>query len=279
MMKMIATVSRTNEILKKYDLYAKKKYGQNFIIEPNIISRIVSSAGIDENTTVIEIGPGIGALSQGLSQVAKQVIAFEIDEDMIHVLNHELCDQTNFKVIHQDFLKINLNEVLKGLDHVKVVANLPYYITSKLLEKLALEGSDKIEELIVMVQKDVATKMAVSDDLRDRLPLTLFLKSIGDVELLFDVPRTVFMPSPHVDSAILRVTFHKESLVEDKLHFYSFLKIAFNQRRKTLGNNLKQVKMTKPLDEILEEMDLPSSVRSESLSIKQLYHIFKYCTF
>lgn len=278
-MKPIATISRTNEILKKYDLYAKKKYGQNFIIEPQIISRIVENACIDENTTIIEVGPGIGALSQGLSQKAKQVIAFEIDEDMVHVLHNELSSQANFKVIHQDFLKVDLKEVLEELDNVKVVANLPYYITSKLIEKMALEGSDKIGELIVMVQKDVAQKMATSTDLRDRLPLTVFLKSIADVSLLFDVPRGVFMPAPHVDSAILKIAFHKKQKIEDKDHFYQFLKLAFNQRRKTLSNNLKQVVFTKPLSEILQELNLSENVRSETISVEDLYTISKYCTF
>ena len=278
-MRRIATVAVTNEILQTYDLYAKKKYGQNFIIDPQIITKIVTYANINQDTTVIEVGPGIGALSQGLCEVAKKVIAYEIDEDMVNVLHHEFKDVENFTVNHQDFLTVKLDEVLNGLDNVKVVANLPYYITSKLVEKMALEGSGQIEELVVMVQKDVAVKMATSEDLRDRLPLTLFLKSIADVEILFDVPRHVFNPAPHVDSSILNIRFHKDGKIEDQKHFYKFLKIAFNQRRKTLSNNLKQVKMTKDLKAILEELHLPEGVRSEALSIDELYHIFKYCTF
>lgn len=277
-MKRIATVSRTNEILEKYNLHAKKKYGQNFIIDPNIITKIVSNANIDNHTTVIEVGPGIGALSQGLCEVAKKVLAFEIDEDMVNVLKNEFKEIDNFYLTHQDFLTVDLKDVLEDLDHVKVVANLPYYITSKLLEKMAIEGSDKIEELIVMVQKDVAIKMATSEDLRDRLPLTLFLKSIGEVSILFDVPAGVFDPKPHVDSSILCVRFNKECRIENKEQFYNFLKLAFNQRRKTLSNNLKQVKFNKPLKEILEQLNQPESVRSEALSIDDLYTIFTYCT-
>lgn len=277
-MKRIATVSRTNEILEKYNLHAKKKYGQNFIIDPNIITKIVSNANIDNHTTVIEVGPGIGALSQGLCEVAKKVLAFEIDEDMVNVLKNEFKEIDNFYLTHQDFLTVDLKDVLEDLDHVKVVANLPYYITSKLLEKMAIEGSDKIEELIVMVQKDVAIKMATSEDLRDRLPLTLFLKSIGEVSILFDVPAGVFDPKPHVDSSILCVRFNKECRIENKAQFYNFLKLAFNQRRKTLSNNLKQVKFNKPLKEILEQLNQPESVRSEALSIDDLYTIFTYCT-
>ena len=278
-MKRIATVAKTNEILEKYNLHAKKKYGQNFIIDPNIISKIVTHANIDENTTVIEVGPGIGALSQGLCEAAKNVIAFEIDEDMIRVLNDEFKDVENFEVIHQDFLNVHLKDVIKDLNRVKVVANLPYYITSKLIEKMAIEGSDKIEELIVMVQKDVAIKMAVSDDLRDRLPLTVFLKSIADVSILFDVPSAVFDPKPHVDSSILKIAFQKDSEIKNKEAFYKFLKIAFNQRRKTLSNNLKQVKFDQSLKELLVSMNLSESVRSESLTISQLYTIFTHCTF
>ncbi len=276
-MDKIATVSKTNEILEKYGLYAKKKFGQNFIIDPNIITRIVKSAEVNENTTVIEIGPGIGALTQGLCEKAKQVIAFEIDDDMINVLQNELSCFDNFRLIHQDFLTVDLNQYLI-YPNLKVVANLPYYITSKLIEKLVLEGLGKIESLHVMVQKDVAVKMATSEDLRDRLPLTLLLKSIADVKIAFDVPSSVFKPAPHVDSAILEIKF-KDSEIEDVSHFYTFLKVAFNQRRKTLSNNLKSVTMTKPLAEILESMNISTTVRSESLTIPQLYEISKYCTF
>lgn len=278
-MKPIATISRTNEILKKYDLYAKKKYGQNFIIEPQIISRIVLNAQIDKNTTVIEVGPGIGALTQGLCEHAKKVIAFEIDEDMVNVLHHELSDMDNLSVIHEDFLNVDLKSLLQDLDDVKVVANLPYYITSKLIEKMALEGSHKMKELIVMVQKDVAMKMATSTDLRDRLPLTVFLKSIADVTILFDVPRGVFNPAPHVDSAILKIAFYEDSEIENKMHYYKFLKMAFNQRRKTLANNLKQAKFSQPLPEILESLHLSVDVRAETISKEDLYTISQYCTF
>lgn len=278
-MKDIATISKTNEILKKYDLYAKKKYGQNFIIEPSIISRIVQHASIDENTTVIEVGPGIGALTQGLCRKAKQVIAYEIDEDMVNVLSHELKDVQNLCVIHEDFLKVDLKDAIKDMESIKVVANLPYYITSKLIEKMALEGSDKIEELVVMVQKDVAVKMANSQDLRDRLPLTVFLKSIGEISILFDVPRGVFNPAPHVDSAIMRIKFHHDTEIENKNHYYKFLKMAFSSRRKTLQNNMKQATFTKPLSEILESLNLPEGVRAEAISEDDLYTISKYCTF
>lgn len=278
-MDKIATISKTNEILEKYQLSAKKKYGQNFIIDPNIISRIVSSAGVDDTSTIIEIGPGIGALSQGLSEKAKQVIAFEIDEDMVNVLNHELIGYPNFKVVHQDFLTVHLKNFLNDLENVKIVANLPYYITSKLIEKMALEASEQVKSLVVMVQKDVAMKMAVSDDLRDRLPLTVFLKSIADVKILFDVPRNVFMPAPHVDSSILQITFKPTSFVEDKEGFYRFLKQAFSQRRKTLSNNLKPFKLTRSLEDVLSELGQPKGVRAESLTEEELYSIFKYCTF
>ena len=129
-MRRIATVAVTNEILQTYDLYAKKKYGQNFIIDPQIITKIVTYANINQDTTVIEVGPGIGALSQGLCEVANKVIAYEIDEDMVNVLHHEFKDVENFTVNHLDFLTVQLDEVFNGLDNVKVVANLPYYITS-----------------------------------------------------------------------------------------------------------------------------------------------------
>jgi len=277
--KAIATLSRTQEILDGYGFHAKKKYGQNFIIDPHIIERIVNAAQVDKETSVIEVGPGIGALSEGLCQKAKEVKAFEIDEDMVKVLKDVLASQNNFEVVHQDFLKADLSAAIHEMTghKVKIVANLPYYITTKLLEKIAL-AHQGIEEVFVMVQKDVAVKMSTSTDLRDRLPLTLFLKSIADVRLCFDVPRTVFMPSPNVDSAMLSIRFHKHSDLGNEFGFYQFLKCAFAARRKRLTNNLKSLSFKAPLVQLLENRGLAEDIRAEALSIEDLKYLYGQCT-
>lgn len=275
-MKPIATPSRTHEILEKYGLYAKKKYGQNFIIEPSIIERIVRQAHLDKECAVIEIGPGIGALSEKLSETCGYVQAYDIDQDMVEILNDVLSDKDNFHVECQDFLKVDLAQLLASLPYrrIKIVANLPYYITSKLLEKIALEGQG-IEEVIVMVQKDVAIKMTQKTGLKDRLPLTLLLEKIADVEILFEVPRTVFKPAPNVDSAILKISFRTQ---EPRQAFYEFLKLAFTSRRKTIGNNLKKAEFKQPLAVLLEKMAYPQDVRAESMSVEDLYRLFQACT-
>lgn len=278
-MKTIATPSRTQEILDRYQLHAKKKYGQNFIIEPMIIEKICANACLDKETVVIEVGPGIGALTERLCAYSGLVIAYEIDFDMVHVLSHELQDCENLKIIHGDFLKANLDEVIADLPYskIKVVANLPYYITSKLIEKIAL-SHHKIDEIIVMVQKDVAQKFAQSQDARDRLPLTIYLQSVGTVKLLFDVSKHVFSPAPRVDSAILSVKFNHEKVDFNDRVFYEFLKIAFTARRKTLNNNLKSLAFEPSLKNLLTSLQLEPDIRAESLSIEQLITLFSHCT-
>lgn len=278
-MKSIATPSRTKEILDRYQLHAKKKFGQNFIIEPMIIEKICSSANLDKETAVIEVGPGIGALTERLCAYSGLVMAYEIDPDMVHVLSHELENCDNLQIIPGDFLKADLDKMIAQLPYqkIKVVANLPYYITSKLTEKIAL-SHERIDEIIVMVQKDVAQKFAQSNDSRDRLPLTIYLNSIGSVKLLFDVPKHVFSPAPHVDSAILSVKFnHQKDSIHDKA-FYEFLKIAFKARRKTLNNNLKSLEFQPNLNTLLNEMQLEPDERAEALSIEQLTYLFSHCT-
>lgn len=261
-MEYIATIKRTNEILQKYNQKAKKKYGQNFIIEPMIIDKIVRSANIKKDTPVVEIGPGIGALTQQLALKTEHLTCFEIDEDMIHILQNEL-DLTNITLIHQDFLKSDL----KLAPHTKVVANLPYYITSKLIEKLALNHAC-VDEMYLMVQKEVAYKLAESDDLRDRLPLRVLLETLGRVEYLFDIPAQVFLPKPHVDSAIIKITFnHQES--DDIASYYLFLKKAFTSRRKKLKNNI-QVD-----DATLLSLGYPSDVRAEQMVSEDFMKLYQ----
>lgn len=266
-MKPIATIERTKAILDQYHLSAKKKFGQNFLIEPMMIQRIVESAHLTKESHVIEIGPGIGALSEGLLNATKHVTAYEIDQDMVNILHDQLPE---LNVVHTDFLKVNLKQLP---DDCHVVANLPYYITSKLLTKLALEAT-QVHDIVVMVQSDVADKLVDLDQLENRLPLTLLLNEIGEVNILFDVPRQCFMPSPHVDSTIIQVKI-KDTTLNRKLYF-GFLRTIFAQRRKTLRNNLKGVALKQPIEVIYEEMGLDLGVRAENLSMEQLRTLFSY---
>lgn len=261
-MEYIATIKRTQQILTKYQLKAKKKYGQNFIIEPTMIDKIIRYAGIQEDTPVIEIGPGIGAMTQVMAHRTRLLTCFEIDEDMVSVLKKELEVQP-MQLIIQDFLKSDF----QPLPHTKVVANLPYYITTKLIEKLALHHQN-IDEMYLMVQKEVAVKLSTSTDLKDRLPLRLLLESLGTVDYLFDVPASIFIPKPHVDSAIVKITFHHQEDFDPK-PYYQFLKQAFTSRRKKLKNNI-QVN-----ESHLHDLGYPSDVRAEQMATMDLLKLYK----
>lgn len=267
-MKDIATKTTTTYILEKYNLHALKKYGQNFLIDTNVIDKIVASASLDKETCVIEIGPGIGALTQLLARKAGHVISYEIDQRFKPVYE-EFFSQENITIIFEDFLNIDLVKAVEKLKQsykrVCVVANLPYYITTNLIEKVVLSNS-QIDCMVVMIQKEVALKM--TGDYKS--PLTLVIDDIGSKEYMFTVSKNVFMPAPHVDSAILKITLDKK--VDQKL--YEVLQTCFMQRRKTIYNNLK-TKYDNAL-EILEKSHIESNARSEQLTIKDFKEITKH---
>lgn len=230
---MIATISETKRILAKYQLTAKKKYGQNFLIEPTIINKIV--ACLDGQENVIEIGPGLGGLTEQLCQ-CKSVKAYEIDEDMYHVLINELTND-NLEIINQDFLTVDLAATIT--DKVTIVSNLPYYITSDLLLKLFV-NYQKIDKIIVMMQKQVAERFLNTAKGKDYGPLQVISQLYSDVKLVCHVNRNNFYPSPDVDSTVLAFTINKKSnvVVDDKL-FLDIVKACFSQRRKFVLKNLK----------------------------------------
>lgn len=266
-MKDIATRTTTSYILEKYNLQAVKKYGQNFLIDTNIIDKIIACANIDTDTCVIEIGPGIGALTQLLARKAGYVRSYEIDERFKDVYQ-EFLQKENVDIIFEDFLNIDLKKEVKllkqGFHKVCIVANLPYYITTDIIEKVILSNSE-IDCMVVMVQKEVASKL--TGDYRS--PLTLLIDAIGKREYMFTVSKHVFMPSPHVDSAIMKITF--ENKVDYKL--YEVLKKCFLQRRKTIYNNVKNVYPNAL--EILEKSHINPSLRSEQLKIEDFIEITK----
>lgn len=272
----IATPTRTKAILNKYQFFFKKSLGQNFLIDVNILENIIKHAGINKETGVIEIGPGIGALTEQLAIHAEKVVAFEIDKRLIPILKDTLEPYSNITLIHQDILKANVKEVMEEQfepdQSVHVVANLPYYITTPILMKLVRENLP-VSSITVMIQKEVADRMSAKPNTKSYGSLTIVLQYYTEAEVVMTVPKTVFMPQPNVDSAILKLTMRKEPPVEvyDEDFFFTIVKASFAQRRKTLLNNLKSYfknEYEKDLiEDVLKEADIDGKRRGESLDI------------
>lgn len=272
---------RTKAILERYGLRAKKSLGQNFLTDTNVLNNIVSAAEITKADNVIEIGPGIGALTEKLAQAAGEVVALEIDEDLLDVLYEVLFDYDNVKVINKDVLKTDvktlINEEFSDPSRpIKVVANLPYYITTPILVQL-LSVDVKWASIVVMMQKEVAQRLAAEPGTKAYGTLSLAIQYKMDVRLAFEVPRTVFVPAPNVDSAIVELTPRHEALTvlpDDEKGLFRLIKGCFSHRRKTLANNLQGV-IGKGADKkaqtqtILAELSIAPSVRPETLSLDQ----------
>ena len=276
---MIASVSKTKEILNKYDLRAKKQFGQNFLIDGNIIRRIVSAAGVDKTCGVIEIGPGIGALTEEIAKQAKKVLCYEIDSDMVKILNENL-DANNVKIILEDFLKADLDEGLKyfdGCDRVVVMSNLPYYITTPIIFKL-LESENRIEDFYFMVQKEVGDRLTGKPKTKDYNSLSVLIDFQANANLEFMVSRKCFLPEPNVDSAIIHIKkVKKDYSVNNKANFLKFVQNIFALRRKTLVNNLSSQYGIKKEESIekLKKLGYKETVRSEELLIDEMIKIYE----
>ncbi|TCS80173.1 16S rRNA (adenine(1518)-N(6)/adenine(1519)-N(6))-dimethyltransferase RsmA [Tepidibacillus fermentans] len=272
----ISTPTKTMEILKKYDFHFKKSLGQNFLIEPSILDKIVSSAKIDETVGVIEIGPGIGALTQKLAEKAGKVVAIEIDQRLIPILEETLAAYRNVELIHGDILKISLNELLSNqfseFETIKVVANLPYYITTPIIMSL-LEQKLQIASITVMIQKEVAERILAKAGGKDYGTLTLAVDYYAEAKIVMQVPKTVFVPKPNVDSAIIQLKIRKQPpvQVEDENFFFRVIKASFAQRRKTIINNLIHNLFGKDkkeqLEILLKSIDIDPNRRAETLNI------------
>lgn len=275
----IANPTRTKEILKKHGFTFKKSLGQNFLTEPNILRKIVATAEITKETNVIEVGPGIGALTEHLGQSANQVLAFEIDDRLIPVLADTLAPYPNIKVLHQDVLTADLANIIAReftQDYpIKVVANLPYYITTPIMMHF-LESGVPIAEMIVMMQKEVADRISAKPGTKAYGSLSIAVQYYMEAKLAFIVPKTVFVPQPNVDSAILKLTRRAKPAVEviDEKAFFKLTKAAFQLRRKTLWNNLQNFygkdEATKAwLTQALEEASIEPMRRGETLSLAE----------
>jgi 16S rRNA (adenine1518-N6/adenine1519-N6)-dimethyltransferase len=274
---VIASIAYVNEILKTYDTHAKKRFGQNFIVDSNIIHKIVNTSGVDKETMVLEIGPGMGSLTQVLLEKAKKVVAIEIDPLMVELCEKHFHDEPHFTLIHDDVLNVNFEELFKSHQclHEKcmVVANLPYYITTPILFKL-IESNVCFNSMKLMVQKEVAQRFSAKVGTKDYNALSIIIQTLFEVKIALEVSRNVFIPRPAVDSSVVSLKRKKVSYTECRPYF-DFLKIAFVQRRKTLYNNLKAAYPQEKIKEALIECNLNEAIRAEACTNEQLNQCFK----
>lgn len=275
-MKKIGTVNKTREILEENGFFMKKKFGQNFLIDQNILSGIVSKAEINKNVNVIEIGPGIGSLTEHLLENANHVISYEIDNTLIPILTKQFAEYDNFTLINEDILKADIKSDIKKYFNndypVYVVANLPYYITTPIIMHL-LENIPEIKRYSVMVQLEVADRIVANKGGKDYNNLTIAIGYRAKTYKAINVSRNVFMPKPNVDSAVVIFDIYDEKpyKVNNEKFFFELIRKAFANRRKTLVNNLNQGYNINKEEavKILDEMNLSSTIRSEALSIEQ----------
>ncbi|MBC6976450.1 16S rRNA (adenine(1518)-N(6)/adenine(1519)-N(6))-dimethyltransferase RsmA [Streptococcus cristatus] len=273
----IADYSVTRAILERHGFTFKKSFGQNFLTDTNILQKIVDTAEIDKNINVIEIGPGIGALTEFLAESAAEVMAFEIDDRLVPILADTLRDFDNVTVVNQDILKVDLAQYIAEFKNpdlpIKVVANLPYYITTPILMHL-IESGIPFSEFVVMMQREVADRISAQPNTKAYGSLSIAVQYYMTAKVAFIVPRTVFVPAPNVDSAILKMVRRDQPAVEvqDEKFFFKVSKASFVHRRKTLWNNLtshfgKSEETKAKLTAALEQAELSPSVRGEALTL------------
>ncbi len=267
----------TIEIIQKYEFMFQKKFGQNFLIDTHVLEKIISAAGITKNDCVLEIGPGIGTMTQYLAENAGHVVAVEIDRNLIPILKETLADYDNVTVINEDILRVDIKalaEEYNGGKSIKVVANLPYYITTPIIMGL-FESGVPIDNITVMVQKEVADRMKEGPGSKDYGALSLAVQYYAEPEIVANVPPNCFIPRPNVGSAVIRLTRHKEMPVEvkDPALMFKIIRASFNQRRKTLQNglgNAPELPYTKEqIAAAIAEMGLTPTIRGEALSLAQ----------
>ena len=268
---------RTIEIIKKYDFVFQKKFGQNFLIDQRVLDKIIDAADIGPDDCVLEIGPGIGTLTRCLAEAAGQVIAVEIDKNLIPILGDVLSEYNNITVINEDILKVDIQALVdekNGGKPIKVVANLPYYITTPIIMGL-FESNVPIDNITVMVQKEVADRMQVGPGTKDYGALSLAVQYYAEPYIVANVPQNCFIPRPNVGSAVIRLTRHKEKpvTVKNEQHMFRLVRAAFNQRRKTLQNalhNMPELNLSKEqVVTALKEMGLSETIRGEKLTLEE----------
>lgn len=276
-MAYLGNPSKTKEVINKYHLNAQKKFGQNFLIDDSVLESIVSAAAITKNDTVLEIGPGIGSLTQYLAEASGNVIAVEIDDKLIPVLEDTLSEYDNVEVLNSDILEVDIKALSREKNNgrpFKVVANLPYYITTPIIMKL-LEAGSPIESITVMVQKEVADRMQEKEGSKEYGALSIAVQYYAKPQIICFVPPSSFIPQPGVDSAVIKMTRYDKAPVEveDEKFFFDVVKAAFSQRRKTLVNGLsnnKELGISKDLaKDALVKIGKAETERGEKLSLKE----------
>lgn len=286
MQNKLGNPQKTIEIIKKYEFAFQKKYGQNFLIDPHVLDKIIAAAGVTKEDCVLEIGPGIGTMTQYLAENARYVVAVEIDSNLIPILNETLKDYHNVTVLHNDILKVDMNKLVQeynGGRPIKVVANLPYYITTPIIMGL-FEGEVPIDNITVMVQKEVADRMQVGPGSKDYGALSLAVQYYALPYIVANVPPNCFMPRPNVGSAVIRLTRHQKPPVkaEDPKLMFRLIRASFNQRRKTLQNGLNnspEIKYTREtIAKAIESLGKGPSVRGEALTLQEFAALSNYFT-
>lgn len=265
----------TIAVLQKYNFVFQKKFGQNFLIDSHVLEKIVDAAQITRQDCVLEIGPGIGTMTQYLAESAREVVAVEIDRALIPILQDTLSAYDNVTVRNEDIMRVDVGQIVRERNQgrpIKVVANLPYYITTPIIMSL-LESHVPVQSITVMVQKEVADRMQVGPGTKDYGALSLAVQYYARPEVVARVPANCFMPRPSVDSTVVRLTRYQKPPVEarDEKHLFALIRASFNQRRKTLANGLANG-VGIPRDQVtaaLQEMGLPATVRGEALTLEQ----------
>lgn len=267
----------TIEVLQKYDFIFQKRFGQNFLIDTHVLDKIISASGITKDDFVLEIGPGIGTMTQYLAEAAREVTAVEIDDALIPILKDTLKDWDNVSIIHGDILKTDIRQLAMEKNEgrpIKVVANLPYYITTPIIMGL-FENQVPIDSITIMVQKEVADRMQVGPGTKDYGALSLAVQYYAKPEIVANVPPNCFMPRPKVGSAVIRLTRHDNPPVDvkDEKLMFRLIRASFNQRRKTLANGLKNSQelnySKEQIESAIQKCGLPLNIRGEALTLKQ----------
>lgn len=279
------TLEKTKNIMRINNIKANKRFGQNFLIDDNILENIVKSAEITNNDLVIEIGPGLGNLTEYLLEKAAYVILVEIDNNMINILNDRFKNNNNnYILLNNDILKVNVDEIIENIENklnrkfekIKVVANLPYYITTPIIFKL-LQNENRINEITVMVQKEVAERIVAKNKTKDYGILTLMVNYLGTSDIKLIVPNNSFIPAPNVTSAVIKITKNKRFTVKDEELLFKLIHSSFAQRRKKIINSLESTKfsnMSKPeLEKLFNECNISLNARAEELELQDYIKI------
>lgn len=283
------TLEKTKNIMRINNIKANKRFGQNFLIDDNILENIVKSAEITNNDLVIEIGPGLGNLTEYLLEKAAYVILVEIDNNMINILNDRFKNNNNYILLNNDILKVNVDEIIENIENklnrkfekIKVVANLPYYITTPIIFKL-LQNENRINEITVMVQKEVAERIVAKNKTKDYGILTLMVNYLGTSDIKLIVPNNSFIPAPNVTSAVIKITKNKRFTVKDEELLFKLIHSSFAQRRKKIINSLESTKfsnMSKPeLEKLFNECNISLNARAEELELQDYIKIVDIIT-